>query len=504
MTPVAAQTSAPTIGGGKNKKRKRNKSSKAPKPGEEGFKTATQLRNARKRRAKQQTAQQGGDSKAPDAGGALQGSKSLDPSSKYLADPQSAPIVRTAKAFFKSLDQAFEVYVEETKGWRTVAKLAVRSSEHDEKKVSIGLFAPNSHKLIPVPNCVAHHPSINEAVAVLERLCAQNDVSAFDEATGKGYLRHVAMNVERATGKVQITLVWNAQPYSDDNEDEGKTILEALTRAIVAVGGGGAGGGRKRRRGRKGNENEDKGEDAPLTKEELKLHSLWVHFNGSWKHANAIFAIDGGADSWKHVNGPKVIVEQLELAGQEKQIALHFPPNVFRQANITSFTNIVSKVRTRITESFPHQKPSAVELYGGVGTIGLNVADLVTTLTSSDENPHNKECFLAAAKSLKNGAKVSYESKNASAMVRSDALEKGQVIIVDPPRKGFDEDVLSALCSAKTPVLLVYVSCGFDAFQRDCKGLQGAGWKLDHAEGHLLFPGSDAIETLAFFTNAKQ
>jgi hypothetical protein len=25
-------------------------------------------------------------------------------------------------------------------------------------------------------------------------------------------------------------------------------------------------------------------------------------------------------------------------------------------------------------------------------------------------------------------------------------------------------------------------------------------WRLDHAEGHILFPGSDAIETLVFFT----
>ena len=48
--------------------------------------------------------------------------------------------------------------------------------------------------------------------------------------------------------------------------------------------------------------------------------------------------------------------------------------------------------------------------------------------------------------------------------------------------------------------LVVYVSCGFQAFQRDCDALIKSGrWKVEFAEGYLLFPGSDAIETLAFF-----
>mmetsp|Transcript_11856 Transcript_11856/g.28445 ORF Transcript_11856/g.28445 Transcript_11856/m.28445 type:complete len:100 (+) Transcript_11856:969-1268(+) len=52
---------------------------------------------------------------------------------------------------------------------------------------------------------------------------------------------------------------------------------------------------------------------------------------------------------------------------------------------------------------------------------------------------------------------------------------------------------------------LIYVSCGFDAFQRDYHRLVGSGiWELDHAEGHVLFPGSDAIETLACFRRLRR
>ena len=81
-------------------------------------------------------------------------------------------------------------------------------------------------------------------------------------------------------------------------------------------------------------------------------------------------------------------------------------------------------------------------------------------------------------------------------------FQKSNVLIVDPPRKGLEDEVVEYLCNEgyKKLKLMVYVSCGFQAFQRDCDALMKSGkWKLEFAEGYLLFPGSDAIETLAFF-----
>ena len=47
---------------------------------------------------------------------------------------------------------------------------------------------------------------------------------------------------------------------------------------------------------------------------------------------------------------------------------------------------------------------------------------------------------------------------------------------------------------------LIYLSCGFAAFQRDCDALVKSGeWRLTHAEGFNFFPGSDHVETLAVF-----
>lgn len=85
-------------------------------------------------------------------------------------------------------------------------------------------------------------------------------------------------------------------------------------------------------------------------------------------------------------------------------------------------------------------------------------------------------------------------------------LAGAEAAIVDPPRKGLDPGLLEALCSAAAlqqhPGLrrLLYLSCGWPAFQRDCSALLGSGhWRLAHAQAFSFFPATNHIETLAVF-----
>mmetsp|Transcript_7752 Transcript_7752/g.12310 ORF Transcript_7752/g.12310 Transcript_7752/m.12310 type:complete len:91 (+) Transcript_7752:210-482(+) len=73
------------------------------------------------------------------------------------------------------------------------------------------------------------------------------------------------------------------------------------------------------------------------------------------------------------------------------------------------------------------------------------------------------------------------------------------VLIVDPPRKGLDDVVLDKLdTELHPPRRIVYVSCGFKAFKRDYSRLLRR-YRPVHAEGHVLFPGADHMETLCVF-----
>ncbi len=181
--------------------------------------------------------------------------------------------------------------------------------------------------------------------------------------------------------------------------------------------------------------------------------------------------------------------------GERKLPTLHFAPNTFLQSNLTGFENIVKSIRAFVPEN-----ARVLELYGGVGTIGLHLSDRVAELDCSDENPNNQEQFNMSRKLLtKKQQKVVKPYSVASAEDKAHEITKYDTIIVDPPRKGLCAGVRDALVAATGPRRLVYVSCGFTSFKKDCTALLEAGWKLIHAEGHILFPGADHLETCSFF-----
>jgi hypothetical protein len=127
--------STPNEEGSKKRKMGSKKRSIPPQPGDPDYKTPTQLRNARKRRKK----------KADNSPLKVQPE---DPSLRYVANPTSCPIVQQAKSFFQEEAKDFEIFVGPTTGWRTVAKLAVRTQAGC---LRIGLFVPGSHDLLEVP-----------------------------------------------------------------------------------------------------------------------------------------------------------------------------------------------------------------------------------------------------------------------------------------------------------------------------------------------------------------
>ena len=261
---------------------------------------------------------------------------------------------------------------------------------------SMAAVEPKSHDVVPLPNSTAHHPSINLAIPIIQQACMDCKVQALSEQDGTGQLRYLAINVERSTGALQITLVWNG---SCEDQGADKAVLDALIQNILSLT----------------DTSPSRVTTVEVPRQHFKLHSLWVHYHAASKHDNAIFGRD--SNSWKCVYGPPSIGETVEIATGENddsskcpyRVTLEFPPNVFRQANIDAFGRIIGVIRKRIvqfnTENIATNGknsllPSCVELYGGVGTIGLHLVDLTSKFVSSDENPYNVACFQKAASAL--------------------------------------------------------------------------------------------------------
>ena len=79
------------------------------------------------------------------------------------------------------------------------------------------------------------------------------------------------------------------------------------------------------------------------------------------------------------------------------------------------------------------------------------------------------------------------------------------VIVVDPPRKGCDEECLNTILKMR-PKRLVYVSCDSATLARDLKYLCSQGYELKCGRAFDNFPMGGHVETVCLLSklNAKQ
>jgi len=511
-----------------------------------------------------------------------------DPSLKYLSNPRAAPTVRNAKKFFRDKTD-FPVTCGPKLGWRTVARLAVRKRAGNQIKLRIGLFVPGSHELLPVPDCPVHHSKINELVKALEETCNALGVPALDDDDGSG-LRYIAIAVERSTKKQQLVLVWKepTQEQQQEENNNNNAILDKLIQKLVQQSRDEMKQDVWLQSVWVHYNNTWKHSNSIFDREgRWETKFVYGQKKDSENKEDPLFGSIREAMLPLPIKETDAITKTRPI--EKINVPLYLPPQVFRQANLDGFGKIILRIREWLhekqsKEASPHatsinrkenidampqkrkrrrgkrdtSNPDAhnkaereqnvgrnaplvassgkitslghcLELYGGVGTIGLNLIDYFDSLDSSDENPFNETCFRAAADEIQllgetnddnatvsldpsKRSNITYTSKAASEIVveQFESLKKASVVVVDPPRKGLCPPVVQALCSdygssEQRQQHLIYVSCGFDAFRRDYRALveRSGIWTLDRAEGHILFPGSDAIETLAFFTRNR-
>ena len=143
------------------------------------------------------------------------------------------------------------------------------------------------------------------------------------------------------------------------------------------------------------------------------------------------------------------------------------------------------------------------DLYCGVGSISLFMADMakkvvgVEIVKSAIENAK----INAKANNIKN---TEFYCGDCPTVVK-DLIGKGykaDVVIVDPPRKGCDEEMLS-LINTISPEKLVYVSCNSSTLARDVKILKDLGYNLSKCCAVDMFPHSMHVECVVRLCREK-
>jgi 23S rRNA (uracil1939-C5)-methyltransferase len=142
-------------------------------------------------------------------------------------------------------------------------------------------------------------------------------------------------------------------------------------------------------------------------------------------------------------------------------------------------------------EWVPTDKP-AVDLYSGVGTIGLTIGgDHITMVEINEHAVREMERNITALQREQAAKAILAPSETALEHITSDAT-----IIVDPPRAGLHEDVVNKLLETK-PDRIVYLSCNPVTQARDVALLCADNtYGIRSHRGYNFFPRTPHIEHL--------
>lgn len=182
------------------------------------------------------------------------------------------------------------------------------------------------------------------------------------------------------------------------------------------------------------------------------------------------------------VNGqphPQMQPLKDELLGREYR----YSPNGFFQINLPVYEMVLKQIKERVGDG------KLLDLYAGVGSIGLSVARegqplclveingaAVEEMKNNAQNRPNTECVLA-------------KSEDVTSYIAPDCT-----VILDPPRAGCDQKLINKLLEIQ-PRKIIYLSCNPVTQARDVAMLAGV-YKYSAAQPYNFFPRTPHIENL--------
>ena len=330
-------------------------------------------------------------------------------------------------------------------GYRNKAQYPVGHETVDGKEHTvIGFYAAKSHTIIPADRCSLQPESFSDIVAFTADFCDRYNISAYDEKTETGLLRHLYLRMGAATGQIMVCLVLNGEvfPHAD-------TFCEALTTRFPAV--------------------------------------VSIQININRKATNVILGEDC------RVLWGTSYIEDI-LCGRTFRIS----PLSFYQVNHDG-AELLYNTAKDLLQLQPGE--SLLDLYCGIGTIGMSLADDDTPLVGIEIVPQAIEN--AKENARRNGmtnAQFFCGDASDAGKILSDCGIRADAVVVDPPRKGLTPEVIAYLAELN-PSRIVYISCDADTLARDIVRFREAGYDTDTVQPVDMFSRTGHVECVTKFTH---
>ena len=335
----------------------------------------------------------------------------------------------------------------QTTGYRNKAQYPVgRETVGGKTRTIIGFYAAKTHNIIPADACALQPEVFSQIVRFTADFCDEYNISAYDETTGRGLLRHLYLRTGAATGQVMVCLVINGStfPHAED-------YCAALTTRFPAV--------------------------------------TSIQTNENTQATNVILG-DTCTVLWG-----KPYIEDI-LCGRTFRIS----PLSFYQVNRDGAELLYNTAKELLALQTGE---TLLDLYCGIGTIGMSVADNDTPLIGIEIIPQAIENAREnAARNGMTNARFFCGDASDAAKILADCDLHADAVIVDPPRKGLTPAVISYL-HALNPSRIVYISCDADTLARDIVRFEEVGYHTDTAYPVDMFSRTGHVETVVLLSKGE-
>ncbi|MEW9050955.1 MAG: 23S rRNA (uracil(1939)-C(5))-methyltransferase RlmD [Neobacillus sp.] len=343
---------------------------------------------------------------------------------------------RHTKLSIDKLDIRDTLGMEDPWGYRNKSSFQVAGRDG---KVLAGLYGMNSHQLIDIDHCAVQHSQTTEAVNAVKKILEDLKIPIYNEKSRKGIIRTIVTRVGVQSGELQVVLITTQKELPKK-----ELIIEEIQKRL------------------------------PNTK------SIVQNING--QKTSLIFG-----DETNALAGNEFIQETLG------DLQFELSARTFFQLNPTQTVKLYNEVKKAAALTGSEK---VVDAYCGVGTIGLWLADQAGEVRGMDIIPESIEDAKKNAK--RHGFTNTKYVPGKAEEVLPKWVKKGwkpDVVIVDPPRTGLDNQLLQTILQVQ-PEKLIYVSCNPSTLAKDIQTLSSK-YEVKYIQPVDMFPQTAHVECIS-------
>lgn len=329
-----------------------------------------------------------------------------------------------------------------TDRYRNKAQFPVSADENG--RLFAGFYARRSHRVIRADDCPLLPEVFLQISADILDFCNEKGVTAYDEFSGEGLLRHIFLRRGYHSGEIMAALVVTSFECE-----------ELFSQLAVR-----------------------------LSERFSDIRSVMLNLNPD--RTNVILG-----ESSKLLYGREFISDIM--CGNRIEISL----NSFYQIN-TAQAERVYELAAEFAQLTPDN--TLLDLYCGAGTVGLSMARNVRKLIGVEIVPAAIDNARANASlnGIGNAEFICSDAGKAAQMLCARG-ERPDVIIADPARKGCTHDTLAAMADMQ-PKRIVMISCNPSTAARDCAELERLGYRAEICRAVDFFPRTQHVECVVLLT----